>query len=101
MAAADAMKRAGAVQVAAGVQAIEKTLLTVDVIVASLNMVLPRAMLGEVTPEIASVILAAKTKRVLLPLNRAQVEIVGAEDRTPDMLTANSLSGVSALVQSA
>lgn len=98
-AAAEAMRHAGAEQAAAGPQAISNTIPTVDVIVASLNMVLPGAMLGEVTPEIVKAILAAKAKKVLLPLNRAQVEIVGSEDRTLDMLIARSLSRVRALVQ--
>ncbi|MDP3089966.1 MAG: DUF3842 family protein [Nitrospira sp.] len=101
VAAAEAMKRAGAEQAAAGPQAIMSTVPTVDVIVASLNMVLPGAMLGEVTPEIVTAILAAKAKKVLLPLNRAQVEIVGSEDRTLDMLIARSLTRVHALVQPA
>ncbi|MCS6285519.1 MAG: DUF3842 family protein [Nitrospira sp.] len=98
VAAAEAMRHAGAEQTAAGPQAITNTVQTVDVIVASLNMVLPGAMLGEVTPEIVQAILAAKAKKVLLPLNRAQVEIVGSEDRTLDMLIARSLSRVRALV---
>ncbi|MCC6139606.1 MAG: DUF3842 family protein [Nitrospira sp.] len=101
VAAADAMKQAGAAQVAAGPQAIARKVPTVDVIVASLNMVLPGAMLGEVTPEMVQAILAAKAKKVLLPLNRAQVEIVGTEDRTLDMLIARSLLRVGALVRAA
>ena len=95
------MKRAGAIEVGAGVQAIATTVPMVDVIVASLNMVLPGAMLGEVTPDIAKAILAAKAKKVLLPLNRAQVEIVGAQDGTLDLLIAQSLVRVRVLVQSA
>lgn len=99
VAAAEAMRRAGAGQAAAGPQAITNTVPTADVIVASLNMVLPGAMLGEVTPEIVKAILAAKAKKVLLPLNRAQVEIVGSEDRTLDMLISRSLARVRALAQ--
>jgi len=99
LAAAEAMRQAGAEQTAAGLQAVTNMLPTVDVIVASLNMVLPGAMLGEVTPEIVKAILAAKAKKVLLPLNRAQVEIVGSEDRTLEVLIAQSLSRVRVLVE--
>lgn len=99
VAAAEAMKHAGAEQAAAGIEAIVKTVPTVDVIVASLNMVLPGTMLGEVTPEIVKTILEAKAKKVLLPLNRAQVEIVGTEDRTLDMLIARSFSRVCVAVR--
>ncbi|HSQ91517.1 MAG TPA: DUF3842 family protein, partial [Nitrospiraceae bacterium] len=50
--AAEAMKRAGAAQVGVGLRAIADTLPTVDVIVTSLNLVLPGALIGEVTPEV-------------------------------------------------
>jgi len=100
-AAAEAMKQAGASSVGAGSRAIAETVPTVDVIVTSLNLVLPGAMLGEVTPEIAQAILGARAKKVLLPVNRARLEIVGAEDRTLDVLITRSLSRVSFLVGSA
>jgi len=99
LAAAAAMKEAGAEHVAAGVEAISKLVPTADVIVASLNMVLPGAMLGEVTPEVAKTILEAKAKKVLLPLNRVQVEIVGTEGRTMDTLIDECLSRVRIAVQ--
>jgi len=71
---------------------------TVDVIVSSLNVVLPGAMLGEVTPEIVHAILGARATKVLLPLNRARVEIVGAGECTLEMLITQSLSRVRSLV---
>ncbi|MFY4728557.1 DUF3842 family protein [Nitrospira sp. BLG_2] len=99
LAAAKAMKEAGAEQVASGAEAISKLAPTADVIVASLNMVLPGAMLGEVTPEVAKTILEAKAKKVLLPLNRVRVEIVGTEGRTMDTLIDECLSRVRVAVQ--
>lgn len=98
-AAAESMREAGAEQVASGVDAISTIVPTVDVIVASLNMVLPGSMLGEVTPEVARAILQARAKKVLLPLNRVQVEIVGTEGRTMDMLIDECLARVCVAVQ--
>jgi hypothetical protein len=98
--AAEAMKRAGATQVGVGPRAIAGTLPTVDVIVASLNLVLPGAMLGEVTPEIVLAILGARAMKVLLPLNRVRLEIVGAGACTLDALITDSLSRVRSLVSS-
>ncbi len=89
--AAAAMKRAGAKQVGVGPRAIAETLPTVDAIVTSLNFVLLGAMLGEVTPEIVRAILGARAKKVLLPLNRARVEIVGAGAYTLEALITQSL----------
>ena len=98
--AAAAMKQAGATQVGVGPRAIVDTLPSVDVIVTSLNFVLPGAMLGEVTPEIVHAILGARATKVLLPLNRARVEIVGAEACTLEILITESLSRVRSLVSS-
>jgi hypothetical protein len=64
-----------------------------------LNLVLPGALLGEVTPEIVGTILEAKAKKVLLPLNRARVEIVGTEGRTMDRLIDECLVRVRVAVQ--
>jgi len=100
-AAAEAMKQAGASSVGVGSRAIAETVPTVDVILTSLNLLLPGAMLGEVTPEIVKAILDARATKVLLPVNRARLEIVGTEDRALDVLIARSLSRVSLLVGSA
>ncbi len=97
--AAEAMRDAGAEQVESGIEAIARVVPTADVIVASLNMVLPGAMLGEVTQEIARTILEAKAKKVLLPLNRVRVEIVGTGGRTMDTLIDECLSRVRIAVQ--
>ncbi len=96
--AAAAMKQAGAMQVGVGSRAIADTLPTVDVIVTSLNLVLSGAMLGEVTPESVHAILGARATKVLLPLNRARVEIVGARADTLEGLITQSLSRVRSLV---
>ena len=99
-AAAAAMKQAGATQVGVGSRAMADMLPTVDVIITSLNLVLPGAMLGEVTPEIVHAILGARATKVLLPINRARVEIVGAESCTLETLISQSVSRVRSLVNS-
>jgi hypothetical protein len=99
-AAAAAMKQAGATQVGVGSRAMADMLPTVDVIITSLNLVLPGAMLGEVTPEIVYAILGARATKVLLPLNRARVEIVGAKPCTLETLITQSVFRVRSLVSS-
>jgi hypothetical protein len=95
------MNQAGATQVGVGARGFGDTLPSVHVIVTSFNLVLPGAMLGEVTPEIVHAILGARATKVLLPLNRARVEIVGARALTLDALITQSLSRVRSLVSSA
>ena len=96
--AAAAMKEAGATQVGVGSRAMAEMLPTVDVILTSLNLVLPGAMVGEVKPEIVHAILGARATKVLLPLNRARVEIVGAGPCTLEALITQSLSRVRVLI---
>ena len=99
-AAAAAMKQAGATHVGVGSRAMADMLPTVDVIITSLNLVLPGALLGEVTPELVHAILGARATKVLLPLNRARVEIVGAKPCTLETLITQSVSRVRSLVSS-
>ncbi len=99
LAAAEAMRKAGAEHVGSGVDAIFKMVPTVDVIVASLNLVLPASMLSEVTPEVVKTILEAKAKKVLLPMNRVRVEIVGTQGRTMDTLIDECCTQVRVAVQ--
>ena len=67
-------------------------------ILASLNVVLPGAMLGEVTPGIADAILRAPGRKLLLPINRAKVEVMGVECRTLESVIQHTLQRVRTLL---
>ncbi|HXX76300.1 MAG TPA: DUF3842 family protein [Nitrospiraceae bacterium] len=99
--AAAAMKRAGAADVGVGSRAITETVPAMDVIVTSLNFLLPGAMLGEVTPEIVQAILGARAKKVLLPVNRARLEIMGIQGQTMDGLIDQTIFRIRTLLQQA
>ncbi len=95
-----AMQRAGATASGTGEQRIKQMLPTADFVLASLNLILPGAMLGEVTPGIAGAILRAPAKKLLLPVNRAHVEIVGAEAFTLEHLITRTAHRVQVLLSS-
>lgn len=95
-----AMRQVGATESGTGEYRIKQTVPTVDVILASLNLVLPGAMFGEVTPGIARAILDAPGRKLLLPVNRAQVEVVGAETLTLDDLIDRTVRRVQELQRS-
>jgi hypothetical protein len=99
--AAEAMKQAGATRVVVGAKAIAGAVPAADVILGTLNVVLPGAMLGEITSEIVIAILSSGAKKVLLPVNRSQVEIVGAGDQKLGQLITLSLERVCSLVAAA
>lgn len=81
-AATTAMMKAHANKGATGENAIIWNADRVDMIIGPLSIVMPNAMLGEVTPAMASAIVNSKAVRIMLPLNQEGVEVVGV-DREP------------------
>jgi len=71
------MMKAGANMGASGENAIVQTVASAHVIVGPLGIVLAHAMMGEVTPKMAEAIAASPAKKLLLPLTRENVEVVG------------------------
>ena len=71
------MMRARANRGASGENAIVHTVPSADVILGSISIVLANAMMGEVTPRMAEAVASAPALKILLPLTRAKVEIIG------------------------
>ena len=71
------MMKARANKGATGENAIVWNSQRVDVIVGPLSIVLPDAMLGEVTAKMASAVVSSEAKTILLPLNQEDLEIAG------------------------
>lgn len=74
-----AMMKAKANKGATGENAIVINSKTADIIIGPLSIVLPNAMLGELTPKIAEAIIESDAKKMLLPLNQEKVDIIGVE----------------------
>jgi hypothetical protein len=71
------MMKARANRGASGENAIVRTVPTGDIILGSISIVLANAMMGEVTPRMAEAVASAPGRKILLPLTRARVEIIG------------------------
>jgi hypothetical protein len=71
------MMKAGANKGATGERAIVRTSAKVDVIVGPLAIVVPDAMMGELTPSMASAVSASEAKKILIPLTQENIELVG------------------------
>lgn len=71
------MLKAGASQGASGENAICKTVRKVDVILGTIAIILANSMLGEITPKIAQAIAEADAEKILMPLNKSSLTIVG------------------------
>lgn len=77
-AATSSMMKSRANKGATGENAIVWNSSRVDLIVGPLSIVLPDAMLGEVTAKMAAAIISSGAKKILLPLNQEGVEVVSA-----------------------
>ena len=76
--ATSAMLKAGANDGATGENAVVQTVSHADIVVGTLAVVMPHSMLGEFTPAMAEAVAKSPAPKILLHLNRAGVEIVGA-----------------------
>ena len=71
------MMKAGANRGATGENAILYTSPKVDFIIGPLAIIMPNAMMGEVTPGMAKAVSSSEAKKILIPLIQERVEIVG------------------------
>lgn len=71
------MLKAKANKGASGSNAIVQTVQKADIIIGPVGIIMPHAMMGEVTPLIAEAICSCEAKKFLLPLTQENLEIVG------------------------
>ena len=71
------MMKAGANRGATGENAIVHTCSNVDIIIGPLAILMPNAMMGEVTPEMAKAVASSRAIKILIPLNQEKVQIMG------------------------
>jgi hypothetical protein len=84
-----AMMTSGADKGASGENAIAWNSSKVDVITGPVSIILPNAMLGELTPAMAEAVSSSPAKKILLPLNQEQVDIIGtAKEPLPHLIEA-------------
>jgi hypothetical protein len=100
-ASAQAMAGAGATCIETQAQAINRRLGRAHMIVGSLSLLMPGALLGEVTTELVRSILESPARKFLLPLNRQKVEVVGLEGRTLDWLIDHAVEQIVHVTKSA
>ncbi len=62
---------------ASGSNAIIQTVRTADLVIGPVGIIMPHAMMGEVTKEIAEAVALSPAKKMLLPLSQDNINIVG------------------------
>ena len=81
-----AMLKAGLKRVATGENAVCVTAQTADIIVGPIGIVLPNAMLGEVTPRMAEAVASSRARKLLLPVSQSHFEFIGVENKSIGVL---------------
>lgn len=71
------MLRAGANEGATGENAVLYNSSRVDIIVGPISILFPNSMLGELTAKMAEAIASSPARKILLPLSRSGIDIVG------------------------
>jgi hypothetical protein len=81
------MMKAGANRGATGENAIVQSSRRVDVIVGPLAILMPHAMMGEVTPKMAEAVCSSRAEKILIPLTQEKVKLVGvSSDPLPHLV---------------
>lgn len=92
------MMKAGANEGASGENAIIYNVGKVDVIIGSIGIIAANAMMGELTPSIARAIAESTAKKVLLPLNRCNIEVAGLKNEPLPHLIEDALAIIKGLL---
>jgi hypothetical protein len=77
--ATSAMMKSRANKGATGENAIVLNVSRADILIGPLSIVLPNAMLGELTPKMAEAIVLSNARKFLLPLNQEGINIIGVD----------------------
>lgn len=79
-AATSAMIKAGADNAATGENAVVVNSRKADVIIGPIGIVIADALLGEITPLMATAVAQSPAKRILIPINHCDNIVVGVDD---------------------
>ena len=93
-AATDRMVRAGADRGASGENAIRVSASAADIILGPIGIVIPDAMMGEVTGVIAQAVFSSKAEKFLIPLVQQHFTIIGCESKPMAGLIAQAAQAV-------
>ncbi|MBF8983835.1 DUF3842 family protein [Lutibacter sp. B2] len=74
------MIKGGAHAGATGENSIKVMSQKVDVIIGPIAIIVANAMMGEITPVMAEAVANSEAKKILLPLNKCNIHIVGVSD---------------------
>ncbi|MBN2539529.1 MAG: DUF3842 family protein [Deltaproteobacteria bacterium] len=93
------MVKAGAYRGATGENAIRITTKEMDVLVGPLGIIIAGAMMGEVTPGIAEIVMSSPAKKFLLCVKQPHVELIEVDDQPVAVLIKKLVARVREFIQ--
>jgi hypothetical protein len=79
--ATQSMVKAGAARGATGENALKVMTRSADIIAGPIGILIPNALMGEITPIMAEAVAASAARKVMIPVSQGHFEIVGMENR--------------------
>ena len=93
-----AMLKAGAAQGATGENPVLVACRDADVIVGSIGILSADSLLGEITPKMAVAVGQSRARKLLLPLNRCNNQVIGVKDGTMSELVKATVEQIRTLL---
>lgn len=93
------MLKAGANEGASGENAIVYNSSRVDIIVGMISILISNSMLGELTSSMASAIAESPAKKIVLPLNRCNIEIIGVYNQPIPHLIDAAVNSIKEIIR--
>jgi hypothetical protein len=88
--------KAGAARGATGENALKVMTRSADIIAGPIGILIPNALMGEITPIMAEAVAASAARKVMVPVSQGHFEIVGMENRP---LVANIRDAVARILE--
>ena len=79
--ATQSMLKAGASRGATGENAVRVAVRQADIVAGPIGIIIPNALMGEITPAMAETIAASPARKILIPVSQGHFESVGMENR--------------------
>lgn len=98
--ATSAMLHAGADAAATGENPVVVNCLWADVIVGPLGIITANALLGEITPKMAAAVSESRAKKILLPVSRCAVAVVGVQEKSLSEYVREAVAQIAELSES-
>jgi len=97
--ATSALLKAGANAAATGENAIIYNAARADIIVGGIGIICANAMLGEISPAMASAVSGSDAMKFLIPLNRCKIQVCGMSEQSLPVKVENTVREIKEYIE--